>query len=181
MSNDGHTTTAVDSVRSRVIALERESGLALSPIERLFLATDGTVTDMLESLTRREVSIAILDREVSEDRLYRTVALECEPERTPLVWARSTVQLPPLEDSIAEALVAGDVGIGDVLRNECAETRRELVELTARSEGDEFPSFVESDAKSLLERTYRIHAAGTHVMTITEYFPRGRLSPYRIR
>ncbi len=182
MSDERTRPPAADeSVRSMVVDLEREAGLTLSPIERLFLSTDGTVTHMLEALTRREVSIDILHREVTGNRLYRTVALECDSGRTPLVWARSTIRLSPLEESIADELVDGDIGIGHVLREECAETRRTIAEVNARFDGEGFPSFVESDAACLLERTYRIHAASAHIMTITEFFPKDGLSRYRTR
>ncbi len=168
-----------ESIRSMLVTLERDADLTLSPIERLFLATDGTVTHMLEALTRGDVSVSILDRAVADNRLFRTVALVPDAERNPLVWARSTVRLSPLADTVADELVDGEIGIGDVLREECTETRREIVEMNVHSTANRFPSFVESDAACLLERTYQIYTADTRIMTITEYFPKDRLSTYR--
>ncbi|WP_440765841.1 chorismate--pyruvate lyase family protein [Natronorubrum sp. DTA7] len=168
-----------ESIRSMLVTLERDADLTLSPIERLFLATDGTVTHMLEALTRGDVSVTILDRSVADSRLFRTVALVPDTEQNPLVWARSTIRLSSLADSVADELVDGEIGIGDVLREECTETRREIVEMNVHSAANRFPSFVESDAVCLLERTYQIYTADTRIMTITEYFPKDRLSTYR--
>ena len=181
MTDDNLTASPTsESIRSALTTLEREHGVALSPAERLLLATDGTVTHMLEALTGREVSVAILDREVTGGRLHRTVALEYGPDDRPLVWARSTIRLSVLEPSVADELVDGDVGIGHLLRDGETETRREIVDVDVRPAG-EFPPFVETDASRLLERTYRIYADRDRLMTITEYFPKDRLSRCRTR
>ena len=180
-NNTALCPTAEYSIHSMVGRFERTAGVTLSSLERLFLSTDGTVTHMLEALTRQDVSVEILDREVSGDRLYRTVALRCKSEQQPVVWARSTVHLPLLSAHVADELVDGDAGIGDLLRTEYTETRRSIVELNTRSDREEFPWYVETDASCLLERTYQIYASEERIMTITEYLPKGRLSRYRTR
>ena len=155
-----------------LLDLERRERVELPPAARLLLATDGTVTHMLEALTGQQVTIDILDREVSGTTLHRTVALEKGKDSHPLVWARSKVNLSLLEDELADALVNGDIGIGDLLFEECTETRRDIVDMGAvfRDDGD-FPSFVDSQAAYLLQRRYRIYDNGDRIMTITEYFP----------
>ena len=184
-TNNAMVSTTDGSVRSMLISLEQSGGVRLSPLERLLLSTDGTVTHMLEVLTRREVSVRILDREVSGEQLHRTVALECESESVPLIWAQSKIQLSPLADALARELVDGDIGIGHVLDEECTETRRTITEMAVRFDDVTYPSFVEgnpaSDPACLLERTYQIYTADTLIMTITEFVPKGRLSRYRIR
>lgn len=180
MSDETAVLESIDeSAHALVTSLERKTGVALSPVERLFLVTDGTITHMLEALTRGGVSVDILDREVQGNELLRTVALRPEAVDRALVWARSTVFLRHLDGAVADELVAGDVGIGTLLREECAETRREIVDLDVRFADAAYPSFVDADPDYLLERTYEIHANGDRIMTITEFFPNDRLTRYR--
>ena len=161
-----------EAVRSMLRDLERRERVELSPVARLLLATDGTVTHMLEALTGQHVTIDILGRDVSGTTLHRTVALEGAGSGEQLVWARSEIDLSLLEKEIADALVNGDIGIGDLLFDECTETRREIVDMGAVfHENGGFPPFVDSDAAYLFQRRYRIYDNGDRIMTITEYFP----------
>lgn len=160
-------------IRAMIDMVESEPGVRLSPTERLLLATDGTVTHMLEALVRGHVEVDILNRNVVDTTLMRDVVLRRGATGTPLVWARSLVYLDRLPGEVADELVSGDTGIGDLLRNECEETRRQIETMDCLTVGeDDIPTFVAADADQYLVRKYNIYSGGSEVMTITELFPR---------
>lgn len=161
-------------VREMVQQVEGMSGLALSPSERLLLATDGTVTHMLEALTKQEVNVDILQRETNGGSLDRQVVLRRESDGSALVWAESEVRLFPLADEMEDALVGGDIGIGDLLRQEYEETRRQIHSMEAvwPTKGS-FPDFIDGHSACYLKREYSVYSDGQRLMTIREYFPKG--------
>jgi chorismate-pyruvate lyase len=155
-------------------SLEDHRAVRLSPVERLLLATDGTVTHMLEALTRGAVDVDILNRWVDGATLHREVALRRGSDGSVLAWAHSRVSTYPLETEMESRLVEGHVGIGDLLREEYAETRRELVGMDVAFAGDgDLPRFVDARSTCYLERTYRVYGDGQRLMSITEWFPKG--------
>lgn len=161
--------------RAMIDCLEDNDGITLTPTERLLMATDGTVTHMLEALTRDHVTVDIISRDVMAGVLHRDVVLRQARDGSPLVWAASDVPLDPLEDDITDELVEGTMGIGDLLRARGAETRRRITDMRVRHAGEEnLPPFVNGQAMVYLERTYNVHQHGERVMTITEFFPRDR-------
>lgn len=163
-----------EAIREQLASVEAHDGVTLSPVERLLLATDGTVTHMLEALTRGPVVVNIIDRSVSGSTLDRQVVLEREQDGSRLVWAESAINLYPLDPDIEDALVRGDIGIGQLLRREYAETRREIVEMDAVwHDGAEFPAFIDGHASLYLRRTYEVYSEGNRIMTITEWLPKG--------
>lgn len=158
-----------------LLALERREDIRLTPVERLLLVTDGTVTHLLEALTRGAVEVLILGRERNDDRLVRRVRLETQEGR-PLLWARADVSLAQLEASIAERLVHGTAGIGRIIKQADIETRREVVRMSLHDpRGTTIPSFITGNPGPLLARTYRVYEEGHEIMTIREYFSRERL------
>lgn len=160
-------------IRGMLDALEGHDAVSLSPVERLLLATDGTVTHMLEALTRGNVTVDILNRRVRGSTLTREVALR-RGDGSTLVWARSRVNTMPLDIETEDALVDGDIGIGDLLREECAETRREITDMEPVWSDDEGrPSFINCGSVLYLMRTYDIYSDGNRMMTISEWFPKG--------
>ena len=161
-------------VREMVQEVEGVSGLALSPTERLLLATDGTVTHMLEALTKQPVNVEILDRSVSGSTLDRQVVLRRETDGSNLVWAESEVNLFPLDMELEDELVNGDIGIGHLLRQEYEETQRKIrgMEAVWTTEAT-FPDFIDGHSAVYLKRTYTIHSDGQRIMEITEWFPKG--------
>jgi beta-ribofuranosylaminobenzene 5'-phosphate synthase len=165
---------AGDDVRAMLESVEARDGVELSPVERLLMATDGTVTHMMEALTRAPVDVDILDRTTNGGQLNRRVALRRSSDGSALVWADSAVRLYPLDRETEDALVEGDIGIGSLLREECAETRREILDMDAVwYDSGEFPEFINGTSTLYLRRSYRIYNDGAHIMDITEYFPKG--------
>lgn len=154
--------------------LEDDDSVNLTPVERLLLATDGTMTHMLEALTRGHVEVDIIDRRVHGSTLTRDVVLRRGRDGSPLVWAQSEVNLYPLDVEMEDRLVDGSVGIGDLLREEYAETRREVTGMSARWSGDDsLPGFIDAASTLYLEREYDIHSDEQRIMSILEWFPKG--------
>jgi chorismate-pyruvate lyase len=165
---------AGDDIRSMLATVAAHDGVSLSPVERLLLATDGTVTHMLEALTRGEVRVDILNREVHGSTLKREVALRRDRDDSVLAWAASKVNTYPLDNEMEDRLVNGDIGIGDLLREEYAETRREIVGMDATwHDATDLPTFIDGASALYLERTYKVYSDENRVMTISEWLPKG--------
>lgn len=166
--------TAGEELRAMLDGVAARDGVSLSPVERLLLTTDGTVTNALEALTRGEVTVDILNRDVKGSTLHREVALRRDVDGSALAWAESRTNLYPLDTDIEDSLVNGQIGIGDLLREKYAETRREVEEMDAVwHDTQDFPDFITGTSAMYLRRTYKIHSGGDRIMTITEYFPKG--------
>lgn len=165
---------AGEDIRAMLDSLREDGGVHPTPVERLLLATDGTVTHMLEALTNDTVEVDIIDRTVEGASLHREVCLRRANDPSPLVWARSEVNLYPLDDEMADTLVAGDVGIGDLLRDKYAETRREIISMrSVWRDDDEIPDFISGGSVLFLKRTYAIYSDDHRLMEIEEWFPKG--------
>lgn len=163
-----------EETRSMISSVEEYDGVMLSPVERLLMATDGTITHMLEALTRGPVDVDILSRQTDAGSLDRRVVLRRDSDGSPLVWAASDVNLYALPESMEEALVQGDIGIGDLLRDEYKETRREIVGMDATwPDSAAFPSFIDGHSALYLEREYKVYSNGNRLMTIREWMPKG--------
>jgi beta-ribofuranosylaminobenzene 5'-phosphate synthase len=165
---------AGEDIRAMLDTMEEHDAVSLSPVERLLLATDGTVTHMLEALTRGPVNVDILNRQVNGSTLTREVVLRRGADGSPLVWARSKVNTYPMDMEMTDALVEGDIGIGDLLRQEYAETRREITGMEpAWEDTTACPDFINDGSVLYLKRTYRVYSGGDRIMTIEEWLPKG--------
>lgn len=160
------------AARSLVTELERIERLSLSPVERLLLVTDGTVTKLLEALLREPVQVSVLDRTPEDERVVRRVVLRTDDRD--LVWARSTFYPSQIDDEVARTLTDAEAGIDSTLNEELGDTRRELLSVRV-FDGEETPDFVGATGSEHLVRTYEIYADGRAVAKITEYFPREQL------
>lgn len=164
-----------EDIRSMLTDVEELGNIQLSPVERLLLATDGTVTHMLEALTRGRVDVDIIGRQVRDGALDRRVVLRRGHDAQPLVWAESQVVLDRLREDVADELAHGEKGIGDLLRNEHSETHREIVTMDVDTpDSPTFPAFIEHPLDLYLRRVYTIESHGQKIITITEWFPHGQ-------
>ena len=156
---------------NQLVEFEAETGIELAPAERLLLVTDGTVTHMLEALTRGPVAVVIVDRDETGGVLHRQVRLETDAGAV-LLWAESTIHVECLPSVLRGQLVNGDIGIGQALRDARIDTHRDIGSFGYLSSAhDGFPAFIQAQ-QDLIRRTYRVHANGVAMMTITEYLCR---------
>ncbi|MGI9121091.1 MAG: chorismate--pyruvate lyase family protein [Acidimicrobiales bacterium] len=164
---------------------------SLSFLQRVVLATDGTVGRILEehagertqvvklaqSLGPLSVDDRLLDAPASSTVLARTVLLEGMTSGTRFLFAESAVLADALDPDLLDRLISSDVPLGRLFCDHRLETFRELLtwgQEPAGSIGEHFG--VEPEAV-MMSRTYRIVAGGRPIVLIIEKFPvQGALS-----
>lgn len=158
--------------------LEKLNSFEIPTCLRVCCGTDGSVTFLLEIMTRKPVSVitesqhsikaykAVADllgvEEGSEvnDRVVRLSA-----GGTTFVHARSLSPLERMPETMREQLMRADIPIGRILRSHNLETRRDMGELEIL-EGE--PTF---DGIPVLSRSYKIVHNNHVLMWINERFP----------
>jgi chorismate-pyruvate lyase len=145
---------------------------------RVCCGTDGSVTFLLEIMTRQPVSVttesqhtvkadrataALLGVEEGSEVNDRIVRLSAGG--TTFVHARSLSPLERMPETMREQLMRADIPIGRILRNHNVETRRDMGELEIL-EGE--PTF---DGIPVLSRSYKIVHNNHVLMWINERFP----------
>ncbi len=159
----------------------------LSPLQKVLLGTDGSVTRLLELATGFPVEIRTLLQEVVPADHIATMRLECqegEPVNHRVVELRSTrtgevlihaisdTPVSRLSSAIRDDLMRADIPIGRILQAHRIESRREItrawVHAPDASSSGAFPSF---PVEPLLSREYRIIHNGAPLIAIQETFP----------
>ena len=158
--------------------LEKLKSLEIPTCLRVCCGTDGSVTFLLEIMTREPVEVRTesqhivrADREMAallgveegsevNDRKVRLYA-----GGTVFVHARSLSPLERMPQTMREQLMRADIPIGRILRSHALETRRDMTELEVL-EGE--PTF---DGVPVLSRSYKIVHHNNVLMWINERFP----------
>lgn len=166
--------------------LEEEVG-TLSPMQKILLGTDGSVTTLLENVLGCEVTVHTLSQEVvpagetvaasleiplGEPVNHRIVTLnEGETEKV-LLYAASDSPISRLEPSFKDDLMLADIPIGRIMKMHHIESRRELDDVRVCRAGagvsDVLGVFRH---EPLLSRRYRIITGGKPLISIRETFP----------
>lgn len=141
--------------------------------EKMLLGTDGSVTNLLEILFNREVTVETITQRIVDCVNYRRVILKIED--TPLIYATSKIPLRNIEDktlrdSIKRDLLSADIPIGKILKMHNLETRREIVDISCREVGEPVRRYLNTERRVLPQRTYNIIYRGKVLMEITEIF-----------
>ena len=158
----------------------------LPPFLRTLLVMDGTVTKSLSAWFWEPVTVELQfnqlgsaassilgleDLEGGDTILKREVILRGEQSNKIFACARSVVSLKNLPSTIAESLENGEMGIGELLRENGIETYRDIFNInyfTCPSKGD---SLLQHLSGELISRSYRIRVEGIPAIIVTEYFP----------
>ncbi len=158
--------------------LEKLKSFEIPTCLRVCCGTDGSVTFLLEIMTRQPVSVitesqhtvkadkamaALLGVEEGSEVNDRIVRLSAG--NTTFVHARSLSPLERMPDTMREQLMRADIPIGRILRSHNLETRRDMGELEIL-EGE--PTF---DGIPVLSRSYKIVHNNHVLMWINERFP----------
>lgn len=156
---------------------------ALPPFLRTLLVTDGTVTKALEAyywepilvdavfqaFVCAEEGIDWLDVREGEEVLSRRVNLRGRHSPTVYAKAFSIICSSLIPDRLRSQLLAGRLGIGELIRDCGLETYRELLEIGLTTADDELDA---GDAQlGTVYRTYRIVLGGKPTILVTEHFP----------
>jgi chorismate-pyruvate lyase len=163
---------------------------ALPPFLRTLLVTDGTVTKSLEAfywepidvetvsqaISQAEADIEWLDVGSGEAIIARRVHLRGRASRVVYTSANSLIRPGLIPETLRDGLMAGALGIGELIRDCGLETYRELLEIGAGGStppGDR----AEPAAGPHIHRTYRIVVGGRPAILVTEYFPLAVFAP----
>lgn len=162
---------------------------ALPAFLRVLLTTDGTVTKSLESFFWEPVVVEnlgqdyvalenaapIIDLQAGARVLHRKVQLKGSKSQRVYTTAVSLIRAELLDVRMREDLEAGNVGIGELLRECGLETYREIVEFGYGGENENKVE-INFPATSIWRR-YRIIMNHQPFIQITEEFPLAVFGP----
>jgi len=172
---------------TRIISSLEDVVGRLSPIQKMLLGTDGSVTGLLEIITGSPVEIETLvqktvaaDEEVAADLgvdpgecvNYRVVKLKKAKDGETLIYAVSHTPLKRLEESFKEDMTRADIPIGVILKKHRIESRREITGAGFLEAGQELGRIFNVFPRELmLSRNYKIIRQGEPIIAIRETFP----------
>jgi beta-ribofuranosylaminobenzene 5'-phosphate synthase len=173
-------------VAQRISQLEESVG-RLSPIQKMLLGTDGSVTNLLEVITGSAVAIETMSQEiitadqsiasdlhidVGDEVNHRVVKLKKAGTDEPLIYAISHTPLKRLEPGFKEDLIRADIPIGIILKKHQIESRRDITGAEVVQADQKMSQIFNIFPKELLlSRNYRIFRHGQPLISITETFP----------
>jgi beta-ribofuranosylaminobenzene 5'-phosphate synthase len=176
----------IDEMLEAIDNIEKRIGFNLSNVQKILLTTDGSVTRILEVLTKKPVVIETkvktiikadedlakaLKIESGEDVNFRVVHLK-NPDDRALVFARSWTPMKGLSNSIKRDLTSVDIPIGKILIKHKIETRREIMSIDAINADDEMvKAFDVKLGDLMLSRYYNIIHEARILIRINEVFP----------
>jgi beta-ribofuranosylaminobenzene 5'-phosphate synthase len=162
----------------------------LSAVQKILLGTDGSVTQLLESITGNPVTITTrvqeivrADRETAEllaiaqgDLVnHRIVELKDSGTGEVLIYAVSDTPIARLPPSFRDDLMKADIPIGKIIRHHRIEARREILNARVAPAGEEAGrTFAIRRNEPLLCRQYRIIHNNEPLIFIEEQFPYNR-------
>ena len=170
------------NVMDRIKEVENDIG-NLSSAQKILLATDGSVTTILDVL-KGHINVETLIQEFKEaDDVqaqdldinkgdivnYRTVVMSHNPEE-PLIHAVSLTPVDKLTNNFKEDLLKADIPIGRILRKYNIESRREVIHIGFEDPDDELKSIFNTDS-TMLTRIYNIIYKDEILIQIKETFP----------
>ena len=156
----------------------------LSPFLRTLRVMDGTVTKALSAWFWEPIrvvsihnKIEVLDEGIEGLKvstgdllLRREVALCGDKSQQTFACARSQVSLGHLPSSISESLKKGEMGIGELLRENGIETYRDIFNLDYQQHNLTDPILSGFDCP-VFSRSYRIRVNQIPAIIVTEFFP----------
>ncbi|MGH6890199.1 MAG: chorismate--pyruvate lyase family protein [Rhizomicrobium sp.] len=167
--------------------LDGVDAATLTPLQRILLITDGTLTEILEAhylerieldkISERILTIGECDSslagEAGEPVLERKINLRGARSGNKYVYAESLVLVSRLDPALRGELLGTNVPLGRLWRHHRLETYKELVSL-ARREARQLHRHLDCAADAgVLARSYDVFSSRRLVMRIAEYFPAG--------
>lgn len=145
---------------------------------RVCAGTDGSVTFLLEIMTRHDVTVvtedqhqvpaddsmaSLFDIDVGDDVNCRIVTLVADG--VPYVYAKSLAPIDRMPETVRYDMMRADIPIGKILREHDIETRRDFDGIEMVKGASLF------GCESVLSRSYRIVHNGDVLMWINEQMP----------
>ncbi|BBX60138.1 chorismate pyruvate-lyase [Mycobacterium shottsii] len=154
---------------------------------RILIATNGTLTRILNVLANDEIVVEIIKQQIQDAApemdgrdhssigrvLRRDIVLKGRRSGIPFVAAESFIAIDLLPAEIVASLLETHRPIGEVMAASCIETFKEEAKVWA----GESPAWLALDRRrnlppKVVGRQYRVIAEGRPVIIITEYFLR---------
>jgi len=162
----------------------------ISPVQKFLLGTDGSVTQILESITGKKVVIRTLVQQVvpadraAADNLsiaegdpvnHRVVEIKTGENGEVLIYAISDTPLARLSPEFKDDLMKADIPIGRIIKQHHIEARREILSARVLPASDEMGRiFAICKNEPVLSRQYQIIHAEKPLIFIEEQFPYNR-------
>jgi beta-ribofuranosylaminobenzene 5'-phosphate synthase len=163
---------------------EVEKEVALSPVQKILLTTDGSITRIFEALTGEEVSIETEEQKVipandeiaealdigsGEEVNYRVVNLK--NSGGVLVHATSYAPLERIPSDFEDKITKADMPIGKIMQELKIEARREIVSCAVVKADQKLARLFDvPEGSNLLQRNYNIIHKNEILLNITETF-----------
>jgi chorismate-pyruvate lyase len=158
---------------------------ALEPLQRIFLITDGTLTEILEAAFFERIQLIKLEQNIApasalpdagdfegvERLLRRKILLRGAASGRNYAYAESLIAVDQLGPTFRDELLGSSTPLGRLWLEHKLETFKELREIRAQPAGALAAHFGCQAAAALLMRRYRVFSAAKPVMTIAEWFP----------
>jgi chorismate-pyruvate lyase len=149
--------------------------------QKIIMATDGTVTDLIALYTGDKIKVNVIDQEISPEvplflepsdksSVLRRIVLLHGPVKN-YVYAESAFIFERLSTSIQKKLMETDQPIGLLWKQEKLESYREILEIKLEKNKAVSSYFEEEEDTTLLSRTYAIYHNKIILGVITEKFP----------
>jgi chorismate-pyruvate lyase len=159
--------------------------LKRTPLQRILLVTDGTVTEILEAYTGESMrlvklleemqtlseSLPNLQAEPGEQVLRRHILLQGKMSLTNFIYADSIIAADRLDEALKHGLLKSRKPIGFLIQEQRMETYREIVGCGRELAGPLAAYFDIDPSEGMIWRTYLIYYKGKPIMQITEKFP----------
>ena len=173
---DTNTTTA------KIWSLSRS--YRLLPIHRVLLGHDGSMTHLLELISRCEVVLRTIKQsvvpcpwevadllvvDVGEPVNERDIIIVRSSDGSPLLYARSYTPLSRLKPAFKADLMKADIPIGKIMQRHRIEARREILDVGYLSSDRRLEERLACPGPYLW-RTYNIITHGKPLITVKEYF-----------
>lgn len=161
------------------------TGGELGLFERILLATDGTVTELVAQYAEEPIRVRKLVQQ-ERDAGPQQAQLECPPSARLLdrrillvgatrtyLYAESLFVLDRLAPAMREALLGTERPIGLLWKDARLETFREVVDRSIAPCAGVAQHFGVDASAPFVSRTYVVHHGGRPLGMITERWPRG--------
>ncbi|MCK8517901.1 beta-ribofuranosylaminobenzene 5'-phosphate synthase [Methanoculleus sp. 7T] len=175
-----------EKISEKIREIEQRVG-RLSPMQKILIGTDGSVTNLLEMATGHPVGITTLVQEVvaadpttaaaleiepGDEVNYRVVELRDSVTGEALIYAVSRTPLRRLAPEFRQDLMRADIPIGRILCRHRIESRREITDARIVQAGTDLArTFNIHRCESMLSRKYRIIHREEPLIAIEEVFP----------
>jgi chorismate-pyruvate lyase len=162
----------------------------LTPLQRILLITDGTLTEILEAHFLERIELVKISEcllkgselstdiaiDADERVLERKINLRGQQSGTLYVYAESLVLVDRLDSSFQAELLETNIPLGRLWRAHRLETFKELVSIECRPAGELGKHLACAESATVLGRVYDVFSAGRLVMRIAENFCAGTTS-----